>query len=310
MSRDLLPSMGALTAFESAARHLSFSRAADELHLTQGAISRQVRELEGRLGVDLFERIAQRVYLTDAGRAYQRDVQRILGELSSATQQVMASAGEADMLNLAVLPTFAARWMVPRLPSFYADNPGATVNCAVRLTPFSFADETLDAAIHFGEGSWPGAISEYLCVEEVFPVASPAFRDRFALASPGDLAAVPLLHAATRPTAWRDWFSAHGVVDASAFRGPRFDQFDMIAEAAVAGLGAALMPRFLIEEETADGRLEVLFPLPLNNGSGYWYVYPEAKAGSRIVRRFGDWLKAISAVPAYPPIGSKASRKK
>ena len=301
MARDLLPSMGALMAFESAARHLSFSRAAGELHLTQGAVSRQIRQLESNLGLDLFERVNQRVYLTDAGRAYLDDVRRLLGELSTATLEVMASAGRADVLDLAVLSTFAARWLVPRLPTFLADHAGATINLSVRNAPFSFTDDPLDAAIHFGEGTWPGAVCEFLCTEESFPVAAPALRDTLGLDRPTDLVRAPMLHQSTRPTAWRDWFTVQGLDTAGAFRGSRFDEFAMIAEGAAAGIGVAMMPLFLIENELTTGRLVLLSHEPLNTGAGYWYVYPEAKAGSRIVRQFGNWLRRVSTVPAFPP---------
>ncbi len=174
MARPLLPSVAALTAFESAGRHLSFSRAAAELHLTQGAVSRQIRQLEEMIGLDLFERVNQRVFLTDAGAAYLKDVRGILDELAGATRRVMASAGGGGVLDLAVLPTFATRWLMPRLPDFLAKYPGVTVNFTVRLEPFSFADDPCDAAIHHGEPTWPGAICLHLCDEAVVPVASPA----------------------------------------------------------------------------------------------------------------------------------------
>jgi len=303
MARDLLPSIGALVAFESAARHLSFSRAAAELHLTQGAISRQVRELETRLGLPLFERINQRVFLTDAGEAYRLEVARILAGLSAATERTMASAGGAEVLNLAVLPTFAARWLVPRLPKFLAGHPQASVNFAVRNEPFSFTDAPLDAAIHFGEPSWPGAVCEFLCIEEVYPVAAPAIRDRFGLTDISAIPRAPLLHQSSRPTAWADWFAAEGLPTTGAYRGSRFDQFSMIAEAAVAGLGVALMPRFMIEVELASGQLALLTERPLDAGKAYWFVYPEARVRSRIVRSFGDWLKVETATPSSSPVG-------
>lgn len=295
MPRPLLPSLSALTAFESAGRHLSFSRAAAELHLTQGAISRQVRQLEESLGLDLFERVNQRVFLTDAGRRYLKDVQRILEDLARATQQAMADAESGGVLNLAVLPTFATRWLMPRLPGFLRDHPGVTVNFSVRLEPFSFADDPLDAAVHHGEPTWPGAVCERLCGESVLPVAAPGFVDAYRIASPTDLAQAPLLHQSTRPTAWRDWFAMMDVDAGPSFRGARFDQFAMIAEAAVAGLGVALVPRFLVEEELRSGRLTVLFDQPLTAGTAYWFVYPEAKAGSALVRAFGEWLKKEAA---------------
>jgi LysR family transcriptional regulator, glycine cleavage system transcriptional activator len=298
MARDLLPSIGALTAFESAARHLSFSRAAAELHLTQGAVSRQIRELETRLGLSLFERLNQRVFLTDAGAAYAKNVGHILADLAAATERTMASAGGAETLNLAVLPTFAARWLVPRLPAFLAAHPQATVNFSVRNEPFAFADTALDAAIHFGEPTWPGAICDFLCVEEVYPVAAPDLRRRVDLSSAAAIAQAPLLHQSSRPTAWSDWFDAEGLPAAGAYRGSRFDQFLMIAEAAMAGMGVALMPRFMIEPELADGRLVLLTERPLDAGKAYWFVYPEVKARSRLVRSFGEWLTAAAAMPA------------
>lgn len=291
MTRNAAPSVAALTAFESAGRHLSFSRAAAELHLTQGAISRQIRQLEEGLGLALFERVNQRVFLTDAGRVYLKDVQKVLADLTEATRHVRGYAGSAGTLNLAVLPTFAIRWLLPRLPGFLATHPDATVHFSVRLAPFDFAAEPLDAAIHHGEGTWPGAVCEYLCLEEVIPVAAPAWRDRHRVHRPEDLAAAPLLHQSTRPAAWHDWFARAGIEDAPGFRGQRFDQFGMIIEAAGAGLGAALVPRFLAEAELASGKLVVLFDRPLRSGTGYWFVYPEAKAGSTLVRAFGDWLK-------------------
>jgi LysR family glycine cleavage system transcriptional activator len=297
MPRPLLPSVTALSAFESAARHLSFSRAAAELHLTQGAVSRQIRQLEEMLGLDLFERVNQRVFLTDAGTTYLQDVRALLAGLTEATQRVMASAGGGGVLNLAVLPTFATRWLMPRLPRFLADHPGVTVNFSVRLEPFSFGEQPLDAAIHHGEPTWPGAVCRHLCDEAVIPVAAPAFVGDRSIGAPDDLARVPLLHQSTRPTAWRDWFDANGIDAGPAARGARFDQFGMIAQAAVAGLGVALVPRFLVEDELAAGRLAILFDLPLRSGTAYWYVYPEAKSGSALVRAFGDWLAEASAAP-------------
>lgn len=301
MARDLLPSIGALVAFESAARHLSFSRAANELHLTQSAISRQIRELETRLGLALFERINQRVFLTGAGESYRQEVARILSGLATATERTMASAGGAEVLNLAVLPTFAARWLVPRLPKFLASHPQATVNFAVRNEPFSFPDSLLDAAIHFGEPTWPGAVCDFLCIEEVFPVAAPALCERLGLQDIAAIALAPLLHQSSRPTAWADWFATESLPAIGAYRGSRFDQFSMIAEAAVAGLGVALMPRFMIETELASNQLVLLTQRPLDAGKAYWFAYPEAKVRSRLVRSFGEWLKAEAAIPSSAP---------
>jgi LysR family glycine cleavage system transcriptional activator len=291
--------MSALTAFESAARHLSFSRAAQELHLTQGAVSRQIRQIEDSLGTPLFERVNQRVFLTDAGRSYLKDVQRSLAGLSEATHRVMATAGRDGVLDLAVLPTFAARWLMPRLPGFLAAHPGVTLNFSVRLAPFDFVADPFDAAIHHGEATWPGAVCEPLCPESVVPVAAPAVAARFG-GDGADLAAgtVRLLHQSTRPNAWRDWFARDGLEPAAVYAGFRFDQFAMIAGAAAAGLGVALVPRFLVEAELAAGTLAIIDDRPLTSGTGYWFVYPEEKAGSSLVRSFGRWLSRAAATPA------------
>ena len=292
MSRVRLPSVGALTAFEAAARHGSFSRAATELNLTQGAISRQIRQIEDMTGVTLFERVRQRVVLTDAGRLYFNDVSRLLHELSEATHRVTAFAGGDGTLNLAVLPTFATRWLMPRMPDFLERHPGATINFTVRIAPFDLVAEPFDAVIHYGEPEWPGAICEPLMREEMVPVAGAGFRARHGIAAPSDLAGLTLLHQSTRPTAWSDWFEAAGLPTANAWRGPRFEQFSMIAQAAAAGLGVALVPRFLVEEELESRRLEILFDRPLFTDKAYFVVYLEQKAGSSLVRAFTRWIRA------------------
>lgn len=287
--RGFLPPIGALVAFECAARHESFSRAAEELHLTQGAISRQIRALEDIVGVALFERIRQRVVLSEAGRAYLGDVRRSLGELGDATHRVMGFTGTRGVLDLAVLPTFGTRWLVPRLPRFLAHHPDVTVNIAARIAPFDFASDPFDAAIHVGQPVWAGGVLEHLMDEEVVPVA-PLSWLAAGERTPAALAARPLLHQSTRPTAWADWFAAQGVTTEAAWRGPRFDQFSMVSEAAAAGLGAALVPRFLVEEELASGRLAVLFPEPLRTKSAYYLVHPASKGRSALLRAFGEWL--------------------
>jgi len=289
--RGFLPPIGSLVAFECAARHESFSRAAEELHLTQGAISRQIRALEEIVGVALFERVRQRVVLSEAGQAYLADVRRALGDLGDATHRVMGFAGTRGVLDLAVLPTFGARWLVPRLPRFLDHHPDVTINIAARIEPFDFADDPFDAAIHVGQPVWAGGVLEHLMDEEVVPVARP---DWLAGASPTpqSLAERPLLHQSTRPSAWADWFGSVGVTTDAAWRGPRFDQFSMVAEAAASGLGAALVPRFLVEEELASGRLVVLFAEPLRTRSAYYVVHPASKGRSALLKAFEEWIAA------------------
>jgi LysR family glycine cleavage system transcriptional activator len=290
--RGFLPPIGSLVAFECAARHESFSRAAEELALTQSAVSRQIRALEEIVGVALFERVRQRVVLSEAGRAYLADVRRSLGDLGDATHRVMGFAGTRGVLDLAVLPTFGTRWLVPRLPRFLAAHPGVTVDLAARIEPFDFAAEPFDAAIHVGQPVWAGGVLEHLMDEEVVPVGRPDWLASRGLSTPADLAGLPLLHQSTRPSAWADWFASVGVTTDAAWRGPRFDQFSMVAEAAACGMGAALVPRFLIEEELASGRLTQLFPEPLATRSAYYVVHPASKGRSALLRAFEEWIVA------------------
>lgn len=290
--KSFLPPVADLLAFEAAARHHSISRAADELHLTQSAVSRQIRQLEEQLGVALFHRVRQRIVLTDVGRVYEADVRAALQQVSAATQKVMASAGGGGLLNLAVLPTLGTRWLIPRLGGFVALHPEVTVNFAARSEPFDFAQEPFDAAIHFGAPHWAGAACEYLMHEAVVPLCSPAFAERHAIRSPEDLAAVVLLQQSTRPMQWAEWFEQVGVAGAPALRGPRFEQFSMIAQAAVSGLGAALLPSFLVEAEIAAGTLTVLFPQALTSADAYYLVYAESRAQAPLLRAFRDWIVA------------------
>ncbi|MEP3047069.1 MAG: LysR substrate-binding domain-containing protein [Roseibium sp.] len=290
MKRAFVPPADTLIAFECAARHLSFTRAAEELHLTQGAVSKQVRHLEDRLGVELFRRVRQRIVLTDAGRLYLHDIRGALEQMTTATRQVMSYAGSADVLNLAVLPTFGTRWLAPRLAEFTRLYPDAGLNLSVRLQPFDFDDQPYDGAIHHGDPVWAGAIAERLFDEEVIAVSSRAFRDRHDIRTPADLARVARLQLATRPLAWRQWFDAAGVETDAAFQGARFEQFVMISEAAIHHAGAALIPRFFVEDELASGRLVRLFDLSLDQKTAYYFVYPEGRTMRPVVTAFRQWL--------------------
>jgi LysR family glycine cleavage system transcriptional activator len=286
-----MPSLQELAAFEAAARHGSFSRAAEELVLTQSAISKQVRQLEDSLGVMLFERQNRRVILTGAGEAFRTSAQDLLERVATATHAVMASAGSDGMLTIAVLPTFAARWLIPRLPKFQEDNAGIALTLRTRLEPFDFQDTGIDLAIHYGSPAWPGAEAFHLFEEVVVPVASPAYQHRLRLEQPEDLDRADLLQLATRPRLWSDWFETAGVVFAQPLRGPLFDQFSFTAAAATAGMGVALVPRFLIEEELATRKLLTLFNHNMPGHGAYYAVAPLSKRNHPIVSRFLHWLR-------------------
>ena len=301
--RSLLPSLGALQAFEAAARHGSFTRAAEELNLTQGAVSRQVAALEQTLGVPLFERVRQRVTLTPAGLAYAAEVRDALSRIAAATMSAMAFRGAGGTLALAILPTFGTRWLIPRLPDFFQKHPEVTINFATRIRPFDFRQEPLDAAIHFGDPHWPGAAMHRLMGEVIVPVASPALIARVGLKAPPTCCA-RRCSAVDPPARLGRMAGAQGLAPAQALLGPSFEQFAMVAQAAVAGLGMAIVPRMLVEEELRSGALAVPFDRPIDSRQGYWLVYPEEK---RDPARRGLPGLAARAMRARPRL--KASRQ-
>ncbi len=289
LPRRLLPSLQELVAFEAAGRYGSFTQAAEELNLTQSAVSKQIRQVEEALNIPLFERVRGGVVLTSAGRAYFTATQEVLRRLETSTHAAVASAGSETVLNLAVLPTFATRWLIPRLPQF-ASLGGGTVNLATRLEPFAFEETNFDLAIHYGAPHWPNAHSEYLFDEVVAPVASPSYLGHKPLHRPKDLQRATLLQLSTRPAQWADWFQNVGVDCAHPLRGPLFDQFSMTVQAAIASLGVALVPLFLVQDEVAAGKLVILFDRPVRGPSAYYAVVPSGKRHDPLVLRFLAWL--------------------
>lgn len=256
--------------------------------------ARQIHQLEEQLGLALFHRVRQRVVLTDAGRVYAADVRAVLQQLSGVTQKTMAISEGGGLLNLAVLPTLGTRWLIPRMGEFAQRCPDVTVNFAARTEPFDFALEPFDAAIHFGAPHWAGAVCEYLMHEEVVPLCSPGYQQLHGIRQPADLLGVVLLQQSTRPTLWAEWFEQVGVGTAQALRGPRFEQFAMIAQAAVSGQGAALLPRFLVQAEMASGALVELSPQALTSSDAYYLVYPESRAQAPLVQAFRDWIRGAA----------------
>ena len=291
--RRLLPSTSMLMAFDAAARTGSFTAAARELNLTQGAVSRQVNALESQLGVALFERIKKTVQLTDTGKTYAREIRSALQAIRNASLNAMTNPLNG-ILNLAILPTFGTRWLMPRFPQFLKQQPDITVNFVSKLSPFDFHTENLHAAIHYGLPDWPGTDSTFLMSEEVIPVSAPRLLDQYPVKTPLDLTALPLLHIETRSEAWANWFALHEV-EAPKEQGMLFEQFSIAAQAAVAGLGAALLPKFLIQSELDRGELVTILNLPLQSNSGYYLVTPVDKTDYAPVAAFRDWLLQAAA---------------
>ncbi len=306
--RRFLPPTAHLQAFEAAARTGSITTAARELNLTQSAVSRQIKALEDQLEVELFHRERQTIRLTVGGEAYARDIRDALKKISMASLNLRANPF-GGTLNLAILPTFGTRWLAPRLPSFLAQHPGITLNLMTRLTMFDFRLEAMDAAIHHGKGDWQGAHTQLLREEYVVPACSPGLLARFAFALPADIRKAPLLHLTTRPDAWERWLRLNDA-PADNVQGMLFDQFATVAQVARAGLGVALLPTFLIEEELKTGQLVRALDLPggaeMKNAEAYYLAWPEDRADHPPLAAFRDWILAETALDLETSRGSHA----
>jgi DNA-binding transcriptional LysR family regulator len=284
-----VPSLSSLQAFEAAARHESFSKAALELSQTHGAICKKVNELEAQLGVALFERVRQRLVLSQAGAEYARRIRVHLDQIRRDTQELVNRRNEVQ-IQLAVGVTFAAQWLIPRLPAFYADNPDLRLHIMGRDQPTFFDNFSFDAAIYFSQSPWPGMPGHQLLSNgALLAVATPA------LAGGGltvaEIAALPWIHTRDLPRAWQSWSETASVrpVEHTA-ENRHFDMFIMAINATLSGLGVALLPRILIERELHAGTLVQVHPQTVANSETLYYAFPEQKRGWEPLRRFESWL--------------------
>ncbi len=309
--RRAIPSTQALTCFEACARHESYTRAAQELALTQSAVSRQIIALEEFVGVALFRRTRHGVELTPAGTSYARKVRSWLQGLERDTLDIMARQGEGGTLSLAAVPTFATRWLLPRLPLLAKEHPGITVHIDTRTRPFLFADTGFDAALYAGTpeqvSQWPGIAAQWLMDEQVVPMCSPGLLAQAAqrgrgrawqTIAPESIAQLPLLQQSTRPYGWQQWFHAAGVAAPGALDGPRYELFSMLAVAATHGMGVALIPPMLVEAELARGDLVVACSLAMHRERSYYLVTP-AQPPSAMLQAFSEWLQRMAG-PSAP----------
>jgi LysR family transcriptional regulator, glycine cleavage system transcriptional activator len=300
--RRRIPSLGALMAFSAAAKHLSVTRAASELALTESAVSRQIAQLETQLGVKLFHRIKKRITLTRAGAAYSVRVAQSLERIERDTLEVMGYEADGTLLEVAALPTVGTQWLIPRLPDFYAQHPGVTVSVSARNTRFFFSETALDGALYFGQPDWPGTQADYLFDEVLLPVGSPALLKNRKEMPPQEIAEMRLLHLVTRPDAWRRWCDAADLGGTNVIRGPRFDIQSTLISAASSGLGVALLPYFLIADQLQSGKLKILSSLPLRSVGSYYFACPEEKAGDPLLIAFRAWLKSQAQTSIEAPL--------
>ena len=292
--RRKIPATHALLCFEAAARHESYTRAAQELALTQSAVSRQITALEAFLGVTLFRRTRHGVALTERGAEYAIQVAQRLQNLEQDTLDIMSPQSRSGTVHLAAVPTFATRWLIPRLPQLAAQHPEITIHLETRTRPFMFSDAIFDASLYAGTvqqvANWAGTRSVRLMNEDVVPVCSPHWLAGQAALTPQALAQLPLLQQTTRPDAWRLWFEAVAVSAPHALAGPRFELFSMTAAAAACGLGVALVPRLLIEPELQRGELVLACPQAPLSERAYYLITPERDGERPAVSLFRDWM--------------------
>ncbi len=293
-----LPPLNALRAFEAAAQHLSFSKAADALNVTHAAVSHQIKALEAHLGVKLFRRLTRAVRLTDAGQTLYPVLRDALDAIAETTEGLRAG-DETGALTVATTPAFATRWLVPRLGRFYAAQPDIDVRLSPSMELVNFARDDIDVAVRFGRGGWPGLDAELLMCLDMYPVCSPDLCERpHRLGAPEELRHVTLLHDDLRED-WQRWLVAAGVGGIDLSRGPTFSETTALLQAAVSGLGVAVALSALVADDLAAGRLVRPFDITLATDAGFYVVCPEAARGRPKIKAFRDWLFAESAEGEY-----------
>jgi len=286
--RRRLPPLNALPSFEAAARHLSFSRAADELRVTHGAVSRAVRNLEDQLGVQLMIRATRSVRLTPIGASFAAEIRNVLEHLAAATSA--ATGQTSGIVNVSTIDSFAARWLMPRLSRFRQAHGDIDVRVATSERLADFVSDGIDIAIRCGGGKYLGLSAELLMNEDHFPVCSPKLlKGRHPLRTPGDLARHTLLHDVFTVD-WAMWLRSASIDNVDPQRGPTFLSSDHAILAAIQGEGVALGRSALVADDLAAGRLVRPFELSLPAGFAYYVVYPQGALRRPSVRAFRDWL--------------------
>lgn len=295
--RRFLPSISLLTAFEAVLRTGSTAAAARKLNLSQGAVSRLVQNLEMQLGRTLFVRRRKRLTPTTAAHEYGRDIAKALDLIQRSSMELIANP-RGGVLSLAILPAFGTRWLAPRLGRFLAVNPGVTINLATRLRRFDVEAEGFDAAIHFGEDDWPGTEHLKILDERLTACAAPSFLADHRIEAAGDLAGLQLFRIETRPSAWAAWFAGQDAPSVPA-QGILFDQFAPMIQAAISGLGVALLPDYLARIEINEARLAPILKPAVAGAGSYWLAWPETRADYPPLEAFRSWLLLEASAPEH-----------
>jgi len=289
-----LPALNALKAFESAARHESFTKAALELSVTQGAVSHQVKALEAELGIKLFNRERQRLAITEAGREYLAVVRDALDRIALGTDRLMQRQ-RSGVLTISTSPDFAAKWLVHRLGGFAEAYPDIDLRVSATLHHVDFAQEDVDLAVRHGDGIWAGLDVVRLCAEELFAVCSPKLAaGRQRIRKPADVLRFPLLHLDDRKD-WAKWLEAGGVASPKVSHGPVMNRASMAIDAAVDGQGIALARTTLAAWDLINRRLIKPLEVSLPLAKSYWLVCPPATSKLPKIIMFRDWLLSEAA---------------
>ncbi|MCF7821145.1 MAG: transcriptional regulator GcvA [Mariprofundaceae bacterium] len=284
-----IPSLNALRAFVAAGRHGNLKDAAAELFVTPSALSHQIRNLEESLEVQLFNRTKAGLSLTQAGELIYSDMAAAFEQIEEAIARLNRKSQD-ELLNVSMLSTFAMRWFIPRLSDFQKQHPEIEVRISTSVSQVDFAREDIDCAIRSGRGNWPGLHAEYLFAEAFTPVCSPGLAK--SLKSPEALQNHTLLHARLRPDDWHVWLGTVGVGEMQPRQEQVFETRNFAIQAAVDGVGVAIVDPSLVAEEIRAGRLMVPFPQTLADESAYYLVYPEKYSGLQRIRTFQTWLLA------------------
>ena len=292
--RPRLPPLNNLKAFDAAARHESFTRAAEELCVTQGAVSQQVKALEAALGIKLFNRERQRLIITEAGRYYLTIVRDALDRIALGTERLLQRQS-AGVLTVSTSPDFAAKWLVHRLGNFAEAHSDIDLRVSATLHHVDFAREEVDLAVRHGDGNWPGLDTVQLSAEQLFAVCSPKLLlGRRKLGKPADILKFPLIHLDSRAD-WTKWLRTVGVSDAEVTHGPVLNRASMVIDAAIDGQGIALARTTLAAWDLINGRLVRPFAEALRLSKTYWIVCPKATSNVPKIVTFRDWLLAEAA---------------
>jgi len=283
------PSTTALQCFETAARHLSFTNAALELHMTQSAVSKQVAQLEEMLNISLFYRTSQRISLTPAGKAYYIDVLSILKHIETATTNLMSHSSNLEVLKMVSHPTFCARWLIPALHGFSQENPLIRLDIKEQVGPFFSEEHDVDIAFLYGEGTWSGMQNVKLFDEYCVAVCRPDYLQGKDL-QPQQSDSYVLLQLSSRPSAWYEYFKQQQISLDGTFVGPRFDTFHACISAALTGYGVALVPLRLVAPELQSGQLVMAWHYAAKGRGAYYMSYPLSLGNSHKTKVMQEWI--------------------